>query len=147
MIRPYHPTDKPEIIKMLKMNIPQYFDPSEEKDFIKYLDQHADHYFVVEKNGQIIGCGGYNYWEKETIARIAWDFIHPDFQGKGIGKKLTLYRINEIKKNKAVKTIIVRTSQMAFKFYEKLGFKLESNEKDFWAEGFDLYLMKMEIIE
>ncbi len=143
MIRPYHPADKKELLKILRLNIPQYFAASEERDFIEYLEKEADNYFVVEENGKVIGSGGFNYWEGGKIARISWDFIHPDFQGKGIGKQLTLFRINEIKNNPTVKSIVVRTSQLAFQFYGKLGFELEKIEKDFWAEGFDLYLMKM----
>jgi ribosomal protein S18 acetylase RimI-like enzyme len=41
--------------------------------------------------------------------------------------------------------IIVRTSQLAYKFYQKVGFELEKTEKDFWAKGFDLYQMKMNL--
>ena len=145
MIRPYKIEDKTKLIALLKLNIPQYFDRSEERDFIDYLNKFADHYFVVEENGSIIGCGGINYFHEESIARISWDIIHPDFQGKGIGKKLTLHRINEIRNNSSVNLIVVRTSQLAFKFYEKLGFELEKTEKDFWVKGLDLYQMKMTI--
>ena len=145
MIRPYHPSDKQELLKILRLNIPQYFAPSEEADFIEYLGKHAEHYFVVEENQQIIGCGGINFWENGTVARISWDIIHSNHQGKGIGKKLTQFRINEIKKNAEVKKIVVRTSQLAFQFYTKSGFKLVKIEKDYWAKGFDLYEMEMEL--
>ncbi|MHA7057839.1 hypothetical protein ACWGOQ_0011500 [Aquimarina sp. M1] len=37
------------------------------------------------------------------------------------------------------KTHVVRTSQFASKFYEKMGFALVKIEKDFWVDGFDLY--------
>jgi hypothetical protein len=50
MIRPYHPTDQPELLKLFKLNTPQYFSPSEEDDFIEYLEHKLDHYFVVEDN-------------------------------------------------------------------------------------------------
>lgn len=144
MIRPYHPSDKNELLVLLRLNTPAYFALSEENDFIDYLEKEVEDYFVLEENGKIVGCGGINYWENGTVARISWDIVHPDFQGKGIGKKLTLFRIEEIKKNPTVKSIIVRTSQLAFKFYEKVGFELKKIEKDYWAEGFDLYEMKIE---
>lgn len=145
MIRPYQKHDKPRLLELLQLNIPQYFAPSEKEDFIEYLDQHLEDYFVVEEEGRIVGGGGINYVEDQTIARISWDFIDPAFQGKGIGKKLIQHRIDFIKKKPAIKQITVRTSQLAFKFYEKMGFKLEKTEKDFWAKGFDLYQMKMEM--
>ncbi len=128
---------------MLRLNTPAYFAPSEESDFIHYLEKEVEDYYVAEENGTIIGCGGINYLENGTVARISWDIIHPDYQGKGIGKKLTAFRIAEIKKNPTVRSIVVRTSQLAYQFYEKMGFKLERIEKDFWAAGFDLYQMEM----
>lgn len=145
MIRPYREADRTELIALLKLNIPQYFAPSEEEDFIEYLDQHLDNYYVVEENGQLIGSGGINYTPDGTQARISWDFLHPDFQRRGIGKQLTLHRIEQIKQNPAIRLITVRTSQLAYAFYQKLGFELERIEKDFWAEGFDLYAMKLEL--
>lgn len=144
-IRPYQSPDQPHLLDLLRRNTPQYFDPAEEQDFIKYLDIHVEHYFVVEKDDRIIACGGINYFEDEGIARISWDMVHPEFHGKGIGTELTQFRINEIKKNPAIRMIIVRTTQLVFPFYEKLGFVLERTEKDFWAAGIDLYQMSMAI--
>jgi ribosomal protein S18 acetylase RimI-like enzyme len=37
---------------------------------------------------------------------------------------------------------MVRTSQHAWRFFEKMGFELQKTEKNFWAPGFDLYQMK-----
>ncbi len=68
--------------------------------------------------------------------------MRPDIQGQGIGTFLLNYRIAELKKIKSVNKIIVRTSQLAFKFYEKSGFKLIEIVKDHWAKGFDLYTME-----
>lgn len=147
-IRFYQNEDKKELINLIKLNIPTYFDSSEEKDFIEYLEAQKEDYFIIEDKitNQIIGCGGINYFfdEPTPLARISWDIIHPNFQGQGIGKQLLLHRINHIQ-NKEIKLIVVRTSQLAYKFYQKVGFELEKTEKDFWAKGFDLYQMKMNL--
>jgi ribosomal protein S18 acetylase RimI-like enzyme len=79
------------------------------------------------------------------LARISWDIIHPDFQGKGIGKKLTLHRIDQIKRNPAINLVMVRTTQIVYKFYQQLGFELKKTEKNYWAEGFDLYQMQLDL--
>jgi ribosomal protein S18 acetylase RimI-like enzyme len=154
-IRFYQNEDKEELIKLIQLNIPTFFEEAEENDFAEYLEKYKEDYFVIEDKitNQIIGCGGINYFFDDVIeryqrsinlARISWDIIHPNFQGQGIGKKLLLHRINHIQ-SKEIKRIVVRTSQLAYKFYQKVGFELEKTEKDFWAKGFDLYQMKMNL--
>ena len=147
-IRTYKDSDKNSLIKLIQLNTPNYFDISEEDDFIKYLEEELEDYFVIEDKTthQIIGCGGINYFldEEPMTACISWDMLHPNCQGKGIGKELLMHRIEYIKDRK-ITSVVVRTTQLTYKFYEKVGFNLEKIEKDFWAEGFDLYFMKLEL--
>ncbi|MGD1842961.1 MAG: GNAT family N-acetyltransferase [Thermonemataceae bacterium] len=146
MIRKYNEKDKPDLIKLLKLNTPKFFAPLEEKDFIDYLNNHSESYYVVEESTQIIGAGGLNYgFDKGTTARISWDIIHPNKQGQGIGTELIKYRIEEIKKHPHISKIVVRTTQLVYKFYEKIGFQLEKVENNFWAKGFDLYEMTIQL--
>ncbi len=133
-------------MELLRLNTPASFAASEEPDFLEYLAHHSQNYFVVEDAAEIIGCGGFNWFDNGKIARLSWDIIHPAFQGKGIGRELTKFRVEQIKQNPAVRLLYVRTSQLVYPFYQKLGFTLEKTEKDFWAEGFDLYQMKLDII-
>ena len=118
------------------------FDHSEESDYKTYLETELGDYFVVEENGIIVGAGGINYVTNKNMACLSWDIISPSSQGKGIGRKLTEFRINYLNENPTIHNIIVRTSQLVYKFYEKLGFELESVEKDFWAKNYDMYQMK-----
>lgn len=142
-IRPYHQTDREAVIDLFRSNTPAFFDPSEEKDLIQYLDNEIEDYFVVEQDRTIIGAGGINYFPEEKTARISWDFISPKAHGKGLGRKLTEHRIHHINANSDVDLIVVRTSQVAYKFYEKMGFQLIRVEKDYWAKNFDLYYMEL----
>ncbi|WP_018478365.1 GNAT family N-acetyltransferase [Pontibacter roseus] len=143
MIRPYTKQDKEELLYLLRLNTPQYFAPAEEADFLLYLDQHLEHYFVVEDGDKVIGCGGINYFPEAGLARISWDIIHPAHQGKGIGRQLLAHRIDVVRSNPTIRLLQVRTTQLVYPFYEKMGFALEKVEKDFWAEGFDLYKMHL----
>ena len=145
MIRPYTPADQSQVIRLLRLNTPQYFAEAEEADLLEYLDRHLEAYFVVEEQGQIVGAGGINYFPEAQLARISWDIIHPDAQGKGIGSGLTQFRIGLIRNNPAIAKIVVRTSQLVYRFYEKNGFTLEKTEADFWAPGFDLYQMVLHL--
>ncbi|PVW13566.1 GNAT family N-acetyltransferase [Marixanthomonas spongiae] len=143
MIREYAPKDKSKVVELLRLNIPKFFDASEQKDLEHYLDNEIEDYFVVEENAEIIGAGGINYEPKENVAIISWDIIDPNSQRKGIGGKLMQHRIDWLKDHQHVDSVFVRTSQFTYQFYEKMGFKLEKVEKDYWAQGFDLYQMKL----
>lgn len=145
-IRKYAAHDKGRVIDLLRLNTPIYFHPSEEEDFITYLEQDSRYYFVVEDGNRLIGSGGFNLgFGNGKAVRISWDLINPDFQGKGIGKMLTLYRIRELRKVAAIEEVEVRTSQLVYPFYEKMGFHLQRVEKDYWAPGFDLYQMNLHL--
>ncbi|KAA6438200.1 GNAT family N-acetyltransferase [Rufibacter glacialis] len=142
-MRKYQQDDKAAVIALLRLNTPDFFDPSEQIDLEEYLESKLEDYFVVEENAEIIGAGGINYFPKEKTARISWDIIKPEAQGKGVGRKLMEYRINHLNKKKEIELIVVRTTQLVYRFYEKMGFKLTKVEKDFWAKNFDLYQMEL----
>ena len=141
-VRAYQPGDKQVVLHLLKLNTPGYFAPEEEKDLVHYLDHEIEQYFVVEVNKEVVGCGGINLADNKTTGKISWDIMHPGFQGKGLGTLLLHHRIDVLKKTKGIKKITVRTSQVAYRFYEKSGFVLTGKVKDYWAEGFDLYGME-----
>lgn len=147
VIRKYKQSDKEKIIELLRLNSPEYFSPDEEKDLIYYLDYESHNYFVVEDRNMLVGCGGFNLTEDGETAKIAWDFFDPSAHRKGLGTKLMLYRIDKIKQIKSVKTLSVRTSQMAYRFYQKFGMELRETVKNYWAEGFDLYRLDCDMNE
>lgn len=140
-IRQYLTSDKSRLLELLTLNTPKHFAESEYADFNKYLDTEIEQYFVVELDGIIVGAGGINFENSHKIGKISWDIIHPDFQGFGIGLKLLQHRIVLLKSISSIERILVRTSQFAFKFYEKNGFIVNEVHKDYWADGFDLYHM------
>lgn len=143
-IRPYTPADHESIISLLRLNTPEYFAPEEEQDLRDYFANHIDRYFVIEDNGNIIGSGGINITNNGKNAVLSWDIIHPDYQGKGVGRQLTQHRLDVIKTIEGIENISVRTSQLVYKFYEKFGFELKEVIKDYWAEDIDMYRMEME---
>lgn len=140
-IRAYIPSDQAVVLQLFDGNTPQYFDETERAGLVHYLDHETEDYFVVEEQDEIVGSGGINYELQAKAAIISWDIIKPNQQGKGIGRKLTQYRIQHIHTKADIEKIVVRTSQHTYKFYKKMGFKLLKIEQDYWAKGFDLYEM------
>jgi ribosomal protein S18 acetylase RimI-like enzyme len=133
-------------LEIIQFNIPQYF-AQEEKDELKhYLENEVEDYFIVETDNRIVAGGGINYPVNQNFATISWDLIHPDFQGIRIGSELLKFRISHIQ-NKGFTKIRVRTSQQAFGFYEKHNFTLQEVIPDYWAKGYDLYDMFLQIVD
>ena len=141
-IREYKSIDKSSVMNLIRLNTPEYFAPEEEDDFSNYLDNERELYYVLLFNEKIVGCGGINFAENKTIGKISWDILHPEYQGKSLGTRLLEYRIEQLESIKSVQKITVRTSQVAYQFYEKQGFELKEIKKDYWAKGFDMYKME-----
>ena len=142
-IRPYEKSDKADVINLFRLNTPNYFSSEEEDDLIYFLENERELYYVVSINKEIVGCGGYNFSEDKSTGIICWDIVHPNFQGKSIGRNLLNYRITQIKNVKSIHKITVRTSQLVYRFYEKHGFVLLEIVPDYWSKGFHLYRMEL----
>ena len=141
-IREYRTTDKDDVMELIRRNTPEYFAAEEEIDLSDYLDREIESYYVLVTNDRIVGCGGINFADGGTVGKISWDMVHPQYRGKSLGTRLLRHRIEKLEAMRSVRRITVRTSQLAFGFYEKRGFELKGIEKDYWAEGFDLYRME-----
>lgn len=144
-IKKYEACHRTGVLELLRLNTPAYFSPDERQDLIDYLDNHLEYYYVVEIEHQVVGCGGLNLSDDPETIRISWDIMHPESQGKGLGRELTKFRIERIREIGGIKMVSVRTSQLVYQFYEKLGFALKEVVKDYWATGFDMYRMECPI--
>lgn len=141
-IRAYTEKDKNEVLLLFDHNVPSYFSSEERPDLEYYLENEIEFYFVIAMDKQIVGCGGINFDSTKTKGVISWDIIHPAYQNKKLGTALLKHRIALLKEMLNIKSIIVRTSQHTYQFYQQQGFELLEITKDYWADGFDLYFME-----
>lgn len=144
-IREYETNDKNEVINLIRLNTPTYFAVDEEADLNSYLETERELYYVLLYNQKIVGCGGINFADNKTTGKISWDIFHPDYQGQSLGTKLLKHRIAKLNSMEGIHKITVRTSQVAYRFYEKQGFELFEIKKGYWAEGFDMYHMEYKL--
>ena len=146
LIRTAQKQDFKFLSKIFSLNVPKYFDKKELNDFKKYFNsKNLESYFIIESQGKVVGGGGYAYENMKT-ARICWLFIDPNYHGFGFGKKLVNYCIKILKNDRKLSVIEVETSNLTYKFYEKLNFKIEYIKKDYWPNNDDLYFMKIDLI-
>lgn len=145
MIRDYQENDKNTLLELVRLNVPKYFDPTEVDEFLTYLNDQREIYIVYDVKDQgVLGAGGINLRDDGKTGIISWDFVHPEFHGKGIGGQLLEHRLRILNEEIKVEKIVVRTAQFTYKYYEKFGFKLMRIEEDFWAEGYHLYYMEFQ---
>ena len=146
IIRTAQKQDFKFLSKIFLLNVPKYFDKKELDDFKKYFNsKNLESYFIIESQGKVLGSGGYAY-ENIKTARICWLFIDPNYHGLGLGKKLVNHCVKILKIDRKLSVIEVETSNLTYKFYEKLNFKIEYIKKDYWPNNDDLYLMKIDLI-
>lgn len=140
----YEPSHREECIEIFKSNLPKFFATEELPLFEDFLDQDIDdNYYVVEENGHMIACGGIFLDKKSDEAGLSWGMVHANHHKRGIGKFLTEYRIDLLKKVYPSKNYKVDTSQHTAPFYEKRGFEILEIVPDGFAPGIDKYIMKM----
>jgi ribosomal protein S18 acetylase RimI-like enzyme len=102
--------------------------------------------FVLTVENEILGVIGYsqdeyrisNYW-------LGWFYVHREYQGKGIGRELLEYILNELQQIGA-KTIFVDTSsdalyRRALAIYLKSGFRIEAVIRNYYGKGEDQIIL------
>jgi len=126
--------DIQEILKLVKSNNPKYpfrqIRKEVEDMFSKSLLKPT--YLVVEKEGKIIGCGGFiRSWADNAIFNIFWINVLKKYQKKEIGTKLLeeiIRRICETKEEPSAKMITISTNKT--RIYKRLGFKKMGKKYD-----------------
>lgn len=144
VIRKYKTEDSVALLQIMRNNVPKYFADTEIEDYEKYLNHEIQDYYVAVMDNRIIAGGGINYDRDKHLAKISWDIVDIGYHTQGIGTLLLKHRLEVIANRKNIKTTQVRTSQYAYAFYEKNGFKLLETHKDYWAQGFDMYKMVLQ---
>ena len=88
------------------------------------------HFYVAEEAGRIVGCGAIGpYWGKEDESSLFTIFVHPDYQGRGIGRKI-IEAIEQDEYFLRAKRIEVPASKTAVEFYRKMGYDFKGGIKE-----------------
>jgi predicted GNAT family N-acyltransferase len=150
--RPYNKNDKDSCLAAFISNVPKYFTEEEIRDFKDFLVRIEDvgvnnnnniktHYFVVEYNQRVIGCGGFVDKDGKEIISLAWGLIRNEFHNKGYGKALLVYRLEQIKQLYPELPLVLDTTQYSHSFFEKYGFYTTKITNDYYSKGLHRYDM------
>ena len=84
------------------------------------------HFYVVEDNDTIIGCGAIgSYWGSETESSLFTIFVLPEYQGKGVGRKI-IEALEQDEYFLKAKRVEIPASITAVNFYRKMGYEYKN---------------------
>ncbi len=98
------------------------------------------HFYVVEEDGRIIGCGAIGpYWGKEDESSLFTVFVHPDCQGKGIGRAI-IEKLEQDEFALRASRIEIPASITGLPFYLKMGYSFKNGNDT--MDGDQLYRLE-----
>lgn len=146
-IRSFASTDLDAVVAIFRSNIPKYFGPSEEQGLLDFLrDTRAEDYYVLEMDGEVVGCGGIALngdLDPPTVS-LCWGMIRDDRLGTGLGKAMTEFRIALANEKYPGVPLTIGTSQHTEGFYQKFGFQTVEYIPDGFGAGIDICNMRKE---
>ncbi len=143
--RPYHPTDAIHCLHVFDSNTPRFFGPHERDGFVSFLQepQRPRDYVVVERDGQIVACGGLAALDEES-AGFVWGMVAQHLHRQGVGKALALARIEQAQAM-GKRRVTLSTSQHVQAFYSGLGFAVINVVADGHGPGLDAVEMSLNL--
>lgn len=116
-----------------------------------YSDKEMNHRLqktlnlVLESNDAILGYAFFSGDLSNTDIYLESLYIHPEHQGKGIGKQLMQAGIAKYRNPKTI-SLVVYKGNTSISFYEKMGFSITNeNCGDFFGHPVSFIMMKKEL--
>jgi ribosomal protein S18 acetylase RimI-like enzyme len=136
--RAYAEEDRDGCLGVFDSNVPRFFRVAERAEFAAFLRAPPGPYavFVADKT-EVLACGGYAIRAEDGIASLCWGMVRADLHGCGLGGALARLRLEAVRHDPRVRHIVLNTSQHTVGFYERLGFRVTTVEKDGYAPGLD----------
>ncbi|WP_312915416.1 GNAT family N-acetyltransferase [Stenotrophomonas sp.] len=147
-IRPYQVADANACLSLFDSNVPEYFAPAERADFEQFLERDAQGcaYQLIEQDGRVVACGGLSI-RPDGVAGFCWGMVERSLQRRGLGRQLSLARLQQARQNPNAKRVELSTSQHTQDFYARLGFSVTRVVVDGHDPGLDAVEMTLMLRE
>ena len=84
------------------------------------------HFYVAEDKGRIVGCGAIGpYWGKEDESSLFTIFVLPEYQGRGVGRRI-VETLEQDEYALRAKRIEIPASITGLPFYQKMGYTFKN---------------------
>ncbi len=133
--RSYSPNNRNGCRAVFDSNSPAFFAAAEREEFLEFIDDTSNAYWVLEDGRQIIGCGGYGFRDRGDTADLRWGIMASDQHGKRLGEYLMTARLIEVLNNHEIQAFRVATSQHIEAFFEKYGFTTDTTDSIWFCRG------------
>jgi ribosomal protein S18 acetylase RimI-like enzyme len=143
--RIFESNDTGACLRVFDSNVPDFFHISERGEFETFLHDLPGPYLVLEADAEIVGCGGHAIRGDGRTADLCWGMIRRDLHGQGLGRHLTLARLEVATRDERVGAVALSTSQHTVRFYEKLGFGVLEVSPDGFGPGLDRIDMRRDL--
>ena len=120
-IRTYRLDDAEACLRIFDSNGPEYFASHERARLTEFLQAPPGNYYVMEKDGELLGCGGFAPCEEPGVVTLTWGMVRRDMHRHGLGRFLLFYRLKEIGKLPGVSSVKLDTTPIVAGFFEKAG--------------------------
>lgn len=145
-IRDYTPADLAGCLAVFDSNVPGYFTAPEREEFRRFLTALPGPYLVlVDDDDAIVGCGGYAIVAAQSRADLCWGMVRSELHGTGLGRVLTVARLERATADPSVRVVALSTSQHTRGFYERLGFRTTEVVPNGIAPGLDRCEMRRDL--
>jgi len=103
-------------------------------------DASGYHFVIAEHYGRLIGYTCYGPIPcTQSSYDIYWIAVHPDYQGRGVGRRLLKETERRIKSGNGLRVYVDTSQRVQYAstrtFYERCGYLMESLLPDFYAQG------------
>ncbi len=138
LIREYLPGDKEDCLSIFDSNVPDYFVDNERQEYLEWLDKtDRAPYYVLLQDSEIVAAGGVYIDKEMNIAGLAWGMVHGAKHKQGLGRLLTIHRLEVMDQLYPDLDQHLETSQHTEAFYQKFGFVTTERIKDGFGPGLD----------
>ncbi len=135
----YTKSEFDDCIDLFMSNVDKYFDMSELDQYKAFLNEEAvgGNYFVVKEGGVSVAAGG--FVNHKGAIWLDWGMVHRNQHGRGVGKKLLVFRLAKIREIYSFAKIKMYTSQYTVGFYEKYDFSVIGFAENGYAKDLHRY--------
>jgi ribosomal protein S18 acetylase RimI-like enzyme len=147
LYRAYTPADRAACLGIFDSNAERYFSPSDRADFERFLEAPPGFFGVLcDDGGTVVACGGVGVRDEGRTAVLMWGMVPAHSHGHGLGRALTLARLDRVKDMPGVGRVVMNTSHETVGFYRKMGFEIVKHCADGYRPGLDRYDLELKVV-